>query len=226
MASLRTERDNLDRRLSDSIAKFREQETRMADQKVEFESLQKRFQTEFENIANKLLKQNSEEFTKVNEKAVGNILSPLKDRIKEFEKKVDETYEKESKQRFALEKEIKTLAELNQQISKEATELTNAMKRQNKLQGNWGEMILEKLLEQSGLRKGVMAVTKLPNKKKEGVIDILDSAMEEDYDEVIVIGFKGTKYFITNSEITNGLKVIGALTMAQYELLKMGDEYE
>jgi hypothetical protein len=71
-----------------------------------------------------------------------------------------------------------------------------------------------------------MAVTKLPNKKKEGVIDILDSAMEEDYDEVIVIGFKGTKYFITNSEITNGLKVIGALTMAQYELLKMGDEYE
>ena len=71
-----------------------------------------------------------------------------------------------------------------------------------------------------------MAVTKLPNKKKEGVIDILDSAMEEDYDEVIVIGFKGTKYFITNSEITNGLKVIGALTMAQYELLKMGDEHE
>ena len=71
-----------------------------------------------------------------------------------------------------------------------------------------------------------MAVTKLPNKKKEGVLDILDSAMEEDYDEVIVIGFKGTKYFITNSEITNGLKVIGALTMAQYELLKMGDEYE
>jgi len=71
-----------------------------------------------------------------------------------------------------------------------------------------------------------MAVTKLPNKKKEGVIDILDSAMEEDYDEVIVIGFKGTKYFITNSEITNGLKIIGALTMAQYELLKMGDEYE
>jgi len=155
LATLRTERDNLDRRLSDSIAKFREQETRMADQKVEFESLQKRFQTEFENIANKLLKQNSEEFTKVNEKAVGDILSPLKDRIKEFEKKVDETYEKESKQRFALEKEIKTLAELNQQISKEATELTNAMKGQNKLQGNWGEMILEKLLEQSGLRKGV-----------------------------------------------------------------------
>lgn len=71
-----------------------------------------------------------------------------------------------------------------------------------------------------------MAVTKLPNKKKEGVLDILDSAMEEDYDEVIVIGFKGAKYFITNSEITNGLKVIGALTMAQYELLKIGDEDE
>ena len=71
-----------------------------------------------------------------------------------------------------------------------------------------------------------MAVTKLPNKKKEGVIDILDSAMEEDYDEVIVIGFKGSRYFVTNSELTNGLKVIGALTMAQYELLKIGDEDE
>ena len=71
-----------------------------------------------------------------------------------------------------------------------------------------------------------MAVTKLPNKKKEGVIDILDSAMEEDYDEVIVIGFKGNKYFVTNSELTNGLKVIGALTMAQYELLKIGEENE
>jgi len=154
IATIRLERDNLDRRLSDSVAKFREQEIRMAEQKVEFENLQKRFQTEFENIANKLLKQNSEEFTKVNEKAVGDILSPLKDRIKEFEKKVDETYEKESKQRFALEKEIKTLAELNQQISKDASDLTNAMKGQNKLQGNWGELILEKLLEQSGLRKG------------------------------------------------------------------------
>ena len=71
-----------------------------------------------------------------------------------------------------------------------------------------------------------MAVTKLPNKKKDGVLDILASAMDEDYDEVIVIGFKGTQYFVTNSEITNGLKIIGALTMAQYELLKIGDEYE
>ena len=71
-----------------------------------------------------------------------------------------------------------------------------------------------------------MAVTKLPNKKKEGVLDILESAMDEDYDEVIVIGFRENKYFVTNSELTNGLKVIGALTMAQFELLKIGDEDE
>ena len=71
-----------------------------------------------------------------------------------------------------------------------------------------------------------MAVTKLPNKKKESVIDILETAIEEDYDEVIVIGFKGKQYFVTNSEITNGLTILGALTMAQYELLKIGDEYE
>ena len=71
-----------------------------------------------------------------------------------------------------------------------------------------------------------MTVTKLPNKKKAEALVILECAIDEDYDEVIVIGFKGSKYFVTNSELTNGLKVIGALTMAQYELLKIGDEDE
>jgi hypothetical protein len=68
-----------------------------------------------------------------------------------------------------------------------------------------------------------MKVTKLPNKKKEDVLDILTSAMDEDYDEVLVIGFREGRYFITNSGITDGLKVVGALAMAQYEILHVGD---
>lgn len=68
-----------------------------------------------------------------------------------------------------------------------------------------------------------MKVTKIPNKKKEDVLDILTSAMDEDYDEVLVIGFREGRYFITNSGITDGLKVVGALAMAQYEILHIGD---
>ena len=68
-----------------------------------------------------------------------------------------------------------------------------------------------------------MKVTKIPNKKKEDVLDILTSAMDEDYDEVLVIGFREGRYFITNSGITDGLKVVGALAMAQYEILHLGD---
>lgn len=68
-----------------------------------------------------------------------------------------------------------------------------------------------------------MKVTKIPNKKKEDVLDILTSAMDEDYEEVVIIGFREGRYFITNSGITDGLKVVGALAMAQYEILHVGD---
>ena len=68
-----------------------------------------------------------------------------------------------------------------------------------------------------------MKVTKIPNKKKEDVLDVLTSAVDEDYDEVLVIGFREGRYFITNSGITDGLKVVGALAMAQYEILHIGD---
>ena len=68
-----------------------------------------------------------------------------------------------------------------------------------------------------------MTITKLPNKKKISALVTLECAIDEDYDEVIVIGFKGTQYFVTNSELTDGLKVIGALTMAQHDLLKIGE---
>ena len=68
-----------------------------------------------------------------------------------------------------------------------------------------------------------MSITKLPNKKKESVADVLDSAKQDDYDEVIVVGFKNGRYHITNSDLTDGLKVVGALAMAQYEILHVGD---
>jgi len=121
--------------------------------KKEIEGLQENFRNEFKNLANDILEEKTKKFTEQNKTKLDEILKPLSDRIRDFEKKVEDTYDKESKQRFSLEKEIKNLAELNQQISKEASNLTSALKGQSKTQGNWGETILETILEKSGLSK-------------------------------------------------------------------------
>jgi len=117
----------------------------------EVENLQERFKIEFKNLANDILEEKTQKFTDQNRTRLDEILKPLGEKIREFEKKVDDTYDKESKQRFSLEKEIQRLAEMNQQISTEANNLTKALKGQAKTQGNWGEMILESILEKSGL---------------------------------------------------------------------------
>ena len=126
---------------------------KLETQKNEVEEIRKKSLLEFESVANKLLEEKSIKFSKVNKENIDQILKPLKENLKDFKKKVEETYDKESKERFTLESKIKELVELNQQISKDATNLTNALKGQAKTQGDWGEMILENILEYSGLVK-------------------------------------------------------------------------
>ncbi|MDG2089830.1 MAG: DNA recombination protein RmuC [Gammaproteobacteria bacterium] len=109
---------------------------------------------EFKNLANEILEQKSKAFTESNKKNIESILTPLNEKIQGFEKKVEETYDKEAKERFSLTEQIKNLQTLNVQISQDAINLTNALKGENKTQGIWGEMILERVLEQSGLNKG------------------------------------------------------------------------
>lgn len=127
---------------------------KLDSQKAELENLQKKFTTEFENIANRILKQNSLEFTSVNQKNIGDILNPLKEKILTFEKKVEDTYQKGIKDQTDLKAELKKLYDLNFKISEEANNLTRALKSDSKKQGNWGEVILERVLERSGLVKG------------------------------------------------------------------------
>ncbi|MDG1477493.1 MAG: DNA recombination protein RmuC [Vicingaceae bacterium] len=127
---------------------------KLIEHKTEVEQLQKKFTLEFENIANKLLKQNTSDFAEANQKRLSEILNPLKENIKTFEQKVEEKYVKEVKERSALMTEVKTLSELNQQMRLDAQSLTKALKGDSKTQGNWGELILEKILENSGLIKG------------------------------------------------------------------------
>ena len=128
-------------------------EDKLATQKEEMEAMGKKFNTEFENIANKIFETKSEKFTKLNSDSLKNILEPLGKNIKDFKDKVEDVYNKESKERFSLGVEVKKLADKSDKISQDAINLTNALKGEAKTQGNWGEMILESILEKSGLRK-------------------------------------------------------------------------
>lgn len=123
-------------------------------QKEEIVKIQEESKLQFENLANKILEEKTEKFTALNQNNLKNILEPFQEKIADLKNKVNEAYEKENKERFSLAEKVKELAELNQQISEDAKKLTRALKGESKTQGNWGEMILESILEKSGLVKG------------------------------------------------------------------------
>ncbi|MDD2381632.1 MAG: DNA recombination protein RmuC [Mariniphaga sp.] len=122
-------------------------------QKKEIEEIGKKFNSDFEIIANKILEEKTEKFTHTNKTHLEAILKPLGENLDSFKKKVDEVYDKEAKERFSLGKEVEKLVGLNERLTKEASDLTRALKADPKAQGGWGEMILESILEQSGLTK-------------------------------------------------------------------------
>lgn len=126
---------------------------KLNEQKEDILNLQKQFREEFKNLANDILEEKTQKFTLQNKENLNEILKPLSDKIKDFEKKVEDTYDKESKLRFSLKEEIKRLEELNLQVSKDTINLTKALKGDSKAQGGWGEVVLENILEKSGLVK-------------------------------------------------------------------------
>lgn len=136
-------------------------ETRLAEEQNQhaekirlLEDAREKMSLEFRNLANEIFEKKGRDFTETNRENIENILKPLREKIQQFEKKVEDAYNTESKERFSLAKEIRSLQELNTRISADAVNLTNALKGESKTQGTWGEFILERLLEQSGLRKG------------------------------------------------------------------------
>jgi DNA recombination protein RmuC len=126
---------------------------KLTNQKTEIEELQKTAHLQFEKIANKLLEEKSVKFTETNRTNIEVLLNPLKEDINKFKTKVEETYDKESKQRFSLEEKVKDLIEQTNKVSAEANNLATALKGNPQKRGNWGEMILERILESSGLTK-------------------------------------------------------------------------
>jgi len=150
---IRSEKDSLAIQLSKKEVDFENLWERNLEQKQEVEKLQEKFTKEFENLANKILEEKTNKFTEQNKENMKNILSPLQDKIQLFEKKVEDTHKESIDYHAALRQQILGLREMNEQMSKETVNLTKALKGDSKMQGNWGELVLERVLEKSGLEK-------------------------------------------------------------------------
>jgi len=156
-SELKSEREKSEKLTSDNSSlksDYTNLQTRLSEQKEEIEKLQEKFTKEFENLANKIFEEKGNKFTEQNKEKLSEILNPLREKISEFERKVEETSKESIKGNASLKEQLQMLKEMNQKITQEATNLTNALKGQSKTQGNWGEFILESILEKSGLVKG------------------------------------------------------------------------
>ena len=156
----------------------------------EIDDTRKTFETEFKNMAQTILDEKTQKFTELNKVNMVSILKPLSENIESFKKKVEETYDKESKERFSLGDRVKELLELNQKISKEANDLTRALKGDSKKQGDWGEVILERILEKSGLQKGREYTKQESLKDDEGIANRPDFILTYPDDRKVVIDSK------------------------------------
>ncbi|MCI5107618.1 MAG: DNA recombination protein RmuC, partial [Pseudomonadales bacterium] len=158
---LRQERDSLNNDLQSrreenaSLRTSLEKEREQTAEKLKLLNESKeQLSVAFKNIANEIFEDKTRKFTTASKESLSTLINPLQEKISQFEKRVEETYDKESKERFSLAREIRQLQELNTRISEEAVNLTNALKGDNKAQGSWGEFVLESILEKSGLVKG------------------------------------------------------------------------
>jgi DNA recombination protein RmuC len=152
--SLRQAKEALTVQLTKKETDFDNLFERMREQRQETDELREKFTKEFENLANKILEEKSTKFTEQNRENMKNILSPLQEKIHLFEKKVEDTHKESIDYHAALRQQIIGLRDMNEQMSRETLNLTRALKGDTKMQGNWGELILERVLEKSGLEKG------------------------------------------------------------------------
>jgi DNA recombination protein RmuC len=158
----------------------------------EVDKLKEIFRSEFKHISNELLEEKSKKFTELNEKNIGNILQPLKERIRDFEKKVEDTYSQETREKASLRKELEQMMKLNQQVSEDATRLAKALKGDSKVQGDWGEVQLEIILEKAGLLRDIH-YRKQENFKTEDGRNV-----RPDY----VINLPEDKHFVIDSKVS------------------------
>lgn len=192
---LNTKEQNEERtKLHSSLAVANTEKTNLIEkldsQKAELENLQKKFTTDFENIANKIVNQNSKMMQEQHKEKLNDILTPFKEKIEKFEKKVDDTHKESIRENQSLKEQILGLQKLNQSIGEEAKNLTKALKGENKTQGNWGEYILESVLQKSGLEKGMHYTVQDSQRDEEGRLKQPDVVVNLPDNKVVVIDSK------------------------------------
>jgi DNA recombination protein RmuC len=166
--NLQNKKEELIAEMNVAITENENLQEKLDNLKTEISELKTQFQKEFELLANKILKQNAEEFSKTNSEKISNLLNPLKEKLDGFEKQIQTKYDAQLKDTESLKTQIESLVNLNTKLSLEAENLTKALKGDYKKQGNWGEFILERILEMSGLRKGEEYFTQYSDENNEG----------------------------------------------------------
>ena len=209
-------------------------ETKLKEQQADIQKLQEKFTKDFENLANKILEEKSTKFTRQNKENLEQILTPLNEKINAFEKKVEQTHKESIDYHAALRQQIVGLKELNQQMSKETLNLTKALKGDSKAQGSWGELVLDRVLEKSGLEKGVDyiveqsftiedeqkqryrpdVIVNLPDGKKM----VIDSKVSlTHYEQYISIDDEAEKNILLKQHITSLKRHVEQLSNKHYE---------
>lgn len=178
----------------------------LQDKILLLETAEKRLVTQFENTANKIFQEKTGEMSAQNKSSLDTLLSPLKNQIGDFSKQVNDVYTNEAKERHALKQEVHSLKALNEQMGKEATALTKALKGDNKKQGTWGEVVLERVLQESGLRLNHEYDTQLALKDEEGSLFKPDVIVHLPGDKDVVIDSKMAltayeRYFNTEDDV-------------------------
>jgi DNA recombination protein RmuC len=190
--TIRGEKDQLQLELVRHGAELDHAKNKLTEQASEMEKLQEKFTKDFEILANKILEDKSSKFTEKNKENMEQILNPLQEKIKSFEKKVEDTHKESIEKQSALRQQILGLKELNEQMSKDAVNLTRALKGDSKKQGDWGELQLETILEKAGLQKDIHYKT------QDGYRDEEERLKKPD----LIINLPDQKHLIIDSKVS------------------------
>ncbi len=197
--------------LNTELATRIEEERKQSEQNLKLlEDAQEKLSEQFQNLANKIFEEKGKKFTEQNKEHIGVLINPLREQLGDFKKKIEDTYEKETRDRVSLKAEIANLRELNQQINQEAKNLTNALTKDNKAMGDWGEMQLERILEDVGLVKGREYEAQGVYENEEGAKLRPDFIVHLPEDKDVVIDSKVTldsyvRYCSTENEVEKGV---------------------